>query len=49
MYDYPLSPYWTTQEIIDVMALYNAVEKAYEGGIAKDELMGCLSCLYTSC
>lgn len=41
MYDYPLSPYWNTQDIIDVMSLYNAVEKAYEGGIAKDELMAC--------
>ena len=33
MYDYPLSPFWDTQDIIDVMSLYNAVEKAYEEGI----------------
>lgn len=39
MYDYPLSPFWDTQDIIDVMALYNAVEKAYEEGISKDEFM----------
>lgn len=39
MYDYPLSPYWSTQDIIDVMSLYNAVEKAYEEGISKDEFM----------
>lgn len=39
MYDYPLDPYWSTEEIIDVMALYNAVEQAYEGGISKDEFM----------
>lgn len=41
MYDYPLSPFWDTQDIIDVMALYNAVEKAYEEGISKDEFMNC--------
>jgi len=41
MYDYPLDPYWSTEEIINVMALYNAVEKAYEEGISKDELMKC--------
>ena len=39
MYDYPLDFNWTTEEIIDVMALYNAVEKAYEEGISKDEFM----------
>ena len=41
MYDYPLSPFWDTQDIIDVMSLYNAVEKAYEEGISKDEFMTC--------
>ena len=39
MYDYPLDFDWTTEEIIDVMSLYNAVEQAYEGGISKDEFM----------
>ena len=39
MYDYPLDSEWTVNEIIDVMALYNAVEKAYEGGISNDELL----------
>lgn len=39
MYDYPLDSEWTVNEIIDVMALYNAVEKAYEGGISSDELL----------
>jgi len=39
MYDYPLDLNWTTEEIIDVMALYNAVEQAYEGGISKEEFM----------
>ena len=39
MYDYPLDPYWSTEEIIDVVSLYNAVEKAYEEGISQDEFM----------
>ena len=38
-YNYPLDYQWSTQEIIDVMALYNAVEKAYETGISKEEFM----------
>lgn len=41
MYDYPLDPFWSTEDIIDVMALYNAVEKAYEEGISQDEFMKC--------
>lgn len=39
MYDYPLEDMWTTEEIIDVIALYNAVEKAYEEGIKKEEFL----------
>lgn len=39
MYDYPLDPDWSTEEIIDVIALYNAVEKAYEEGIDSKEFM----------
>ena len=34
MYDYPLEPDWSTEEIIEVVGLYNAVEQAYEEGIA---------------
>lgn len=41
MYDYPLELFWSTQDIIDVMSLYNAVEKAYEEGISKEEFMKC--------
>ena len=41
MYDYPLDPYWSTQDIIDVMSLYNAVEKAYEEGISQKEFKEC--------
>ncbi len=39
MYDYPLDYSWNTNEIIDVMSLYNAVEKAYEEGISTEEFM----------
>lgn len=39
-YNYPLDYHWSTAEIIDVIALYNAVEKAYETGISKEEFMG---------
>ncbi len=39
MYDYPLDSSWSTDEIIKVIALYNAVEKAYEEGISKEEFM----------
>lgn len=39
MYDYPLDPDWSTEEIIDVVKLYNAVEKAYEEGISSKEFM----------
>ncbi len=41
MYDYPLSAYWSTDEIIDVMALYNAVEQAYEEGISQKDFISC--------
>lgn len=41
MYDYPLDPTWNTAEIINIMSLYNAVEKAYEEGISKEEFMNC--------
>ena len=46
MYDYPLSPFWDTQDIIDVMALYYSVEMEYEEVIPKDEFMKCYL-LYT--
>lgn len=35
-YSYPLDKDWSTQEIITVMAFYNAVEKVYEKGIDVD-------------
>lgn len=32
-YNYPLNYNWSTDEILQVIALFNAVEKAYEEGI----------------
>ncbi len=38
-YQYPLSMDWSTEEIIDVVKFYEAVEKAYEKSIERDEFM----------
>ena len=38
-YNYPLDYTWSTEDILDVVALYNAVEQAYEKGISKDDFL----------
>ncbi|SDM05524.1 UPF0223 family protein [Bacillus sp. OK048] len=38
-YQYPIDYHWTTDEIVDVIKFYEAIEKAYEKGINRDELM----------
>ncbi|WP_175988720.1 UPF0223 family protein [Bacillus sp. Marseille-Q1617] len=38
-YQYPLSIDWTTEEVIDVISFFEAVEKAYEKGIKKEDMM----------
>lgn len=38
-YQYPCSHHWTTAEIIAVIDFFQAVEKAYEKGVARDEFM----------
>jgi len=38
-YNYPLRIDWNTEEIVTVMAFYTAVEKAYEVGIGRTDLM----------
>lgn len=38
-YSYPLDSEWSEQDIVDVIALYNAVEAVYETGIKKDTFM----------
>ncbi|RFU63424.1 UPF0223 family protein [Peribacillus glennii] len=38
-YQYPMEMDWTTEEIVDVIRFFEAVEKAYESKIQKVELM----------
>ncbi|BBW96848.1 MULTISPECIES: UPF0223 family protein [Geobacillus] len=38
-YSYPFSYEWSTQEIIDVIKFFTAIETAYEQGIRREELM----------
>lgn len=38
-YDYPLDYTWSTDEIITVIDLFNAVEQAYEEGISSNEFL----------
>jgi uncharacterized protein YktA (UPF0223 family) len=38
-YQYPIDYHWTTDEIVDVIKFYEALERAYEKGIDRDELM----------
>lgn len=33
-YSYPIDPSWSREELLTVISLLNAVEKAYEGGVA---------------
>lgn len=38
-YSYPFSIDWTTEEIVDVVEFFQAIENAYEKGIKREELM----------
>ena len=38
-YQYPIDYRWSTDEIIDVVKFFEAIEKAYENGIVRDDLM----------
>ena len=38
-YSYPLRNDWTTDEIIAVMNFYELIEKAYEKGVFREEVM----------
>lgn len=38
-YSYPIDETWTTKEIIDVVNYYSLIEKAYEKGIEKRDLV----------
>lgn len=38
-YQYPIDHDWSTQEIVDAIKFYEGVERAYEKGIERDELL----------
>ncbi|ANU10428.1 hypothetical protein BBH88_08975 [Planococcus antarcticus DSM 14505] len=38
-YSYPFSIEWSTEEIIDVVSFFEAIEIAYEKGINRQELL----------
>ena len=38
-YQYPIDYHWSTDEIVDVIKFYGAIEKVYEKGIIREELM----------
>jgi uncharacterized protein YktA (UPF0223 family) len=38
-YQYPFSLDWSTDEVIDVVAFFQSIERAYEKGIDREELM----------
>lgn len=38
-YQYPISFEWSTEETVDVLAFYECIEKAYEKGVSRSELM----------
>ena len=38
-YSYPLSTDWTTQEMVNVVQFFEAVEAAYEKGINREDFM----------
>lgn len=38
-YSYPFSADWTTEEVIAVIAFFEAIETAYEKGMKREKLM----------
>ncbi|TYR79897.1 UPF0223 family protein [Priestia megaterium] len=38
-YQYPISLDWSTEEIIDVIKFFESIERAYEKGIEREQLM----------
>ncbi|MFF2445999.1 UPF0223 family protein [Neobacillus sp. NPDC058068] len=38
-YQYPIDYNWSTDEIVDVIKFFEAIEKAYEKGIDREEVM----------
>nr|WP_106783965.1 UPF0223 family protein [Lysinibacillus timonensis] len=38
-YSYPISPDWTTDEIISIIQFFEGIEKAYEKGIKREDML----------
>lgn len=38
-YSYPFSIDWSTNEIVDVISFFQTVEKAYEKGVQREEVL----------
>ena len=38
-YQYPIDYDWSTEEIVDVIAYFQQLEKAYDKGVVKEELL----------
>ncbi|MFB5194019.1 UPF0223 family protein [Neobacillus sp. KR4-4] len=38
-YQYPINHHWSTEEIVDVIAFFETIEKAYEQGIDRDVVL----------
>lgn len=38
-FSYPISYEWSTEEVVDVIALYEAVEMSYSKGVERDRLL----------
>ncbi|MDR6998060.1 UPF0223 family protein [Neobacillus niacini] len=38
-YQYPIDYNWSTEEIVDVIKFFEVIERAYEKGISRDEIM----------
>ena len=38
-YQYPIDYRWSTEEIVDVIKFFEAIESAYEKGIEREEVM----------
>ena len=38
-YQYPIDHDWSTDEIVDVIRFFESIERTYERGISRDQLM----------
>ena len=44
-YSYPISPDWSTEEIITVIQFFESIEQAYEKGIKREVMLAKYGCL----